>query len=134
MAGKISGFLREYVFGLSIIVMIVGFLVLLMGIIWYGFRDSDDNLTIQLGPYTDIIKTLEDGNAYFLAIGLIVFGIGVYYLYSYFKNRKFVLEEFKTNKRSELLKKHSELRDTVRHLPSKYKKMLKEKEDELRIK
>jgi len=128
MAGKISGFLREYVFGLSMIVMIVGFVLLLMGVIWYWFRD------LQLGFYTDTIQNLKDGNAYLLVIGLIIFGIGVWYLYSYFKNRKFVLEEFKTNKRSELLKRHSELKDTVRHLPSKYKKMLKEKEDELRIK
>ena len=134
MAGRITGFLREYVFGLSIIIMIVGIVVLFMGVIHYGFRDSDGNLTIQLGPYTNIIDTLGDGNAYFLAIGLIVFGIGVYYLYSYLKNRKFVLEELRTNKRSEFLKRHNEVKDKVRHLPSKYKKMLKEKEDELRIK
>jgi type VI protein secretion system component VasK len=128
MAGKISGFLREYVFGLSIIVMIVGSVLLLMGIMWYWFRD------LQLGFYTDTIQNLKDWNAYLLVIGLIIFGIGVWYLYSYLKNRKFVLEELKTNKRSELLKKHGELKDTVRLLPSKYKKMLKEKEDELRIK
>jgi len=128
MAGKITGFLREYVFGLSILVTIVGFVLLLMGVIWYWFRN------LQLGFYTDTIQNLKDWNAYLLVIGLIIFGIGVWYLYSYFKNRKFVLEELKTNKRSELLKRHSELRDTVRHMPSKYKKMLKEKEDELRIK
>ena len=128
MAGRITGFLREYVFGLSIIVMIVGFVLLLMGVIRYGFRD------LQLGFYTDTIRDLEDWNAYLLVIGLIIFGTGVYYLYSYLKNRKFALEELKTNKRSEFLKRHSELKDTVRYLPSKYKKMLKEKEDELRIK
>lgn len=128
MAGKITGFLREYVFGLSVIVMIIGFVLLLMGVIWYGFRD------LQLGFYTDTIQNLKDWNAYLLVIGLIIFGIGVWYIYSYFKNRKFVLEELKTNKRSEFLKRHSELKDTVRYLPSKYKKMLKEKEDELRIK
>ena len=128
MAGKIIGFLREYVFGLSILVMIFGFVLLLMGVIWYWFRN------IQLGFYTDAIQNLKDGNAYLLIIGLIIFGIGVWYLYSYFKDRKFVLEELKTNKRSEFLKRHGELKDTVRYLPSKYKKMLKEKEDELRIK
>jgi len=128
MAGKITRFLREYVFGLSIIVMIVGFVLLLMGVIRYWFGD------LQLGFYTDAIRNLEDWNAYLLIIGLIIFGIGVWYLYSYFKNRKFVLEEFKTNKRSELLKRHSELKDTVRYLPSKYKKMVAEKEKELRIK
>ena len=80
------------------------------------------------------IKNLGDWNFYLVIIGLIVFAFGAYYLYIYLKNRKFVLEELQTNKRSELLKKHVELKDTVRHLPSKYRKMLKEKETELRIK
>jgi len=131
MAGKIANFLREYVLGLSIIVMIVGIFLLLMGVIWYGFGETQD---IQLGYYTDIIYELKNGNAYLIAIGLIVLGIGIWYLYSYHKNRKFVLEELETNKRSELLKKHGELKDTVKFLPSKYKKMLREKEEELRIK
>lgn len=134
MAGRITGFLREYIFGLSIIVIIVGIIVLFMGVLWYGFRDSNDKITIQLGPYTNIIETLGDGNAYFLVIGLIVFGTGVYYLYSYLKNRKFAIEELDTNKRSEFLKKHTELKDTVKRLPKKYKRLLKEKEKELRIK
>ena len=131
MAGKIAGFLREYVVGLSIIVMIIGIFLLLMGVIWYGFGETQD---LQLSVYTDVIYELKDGNAYFIAIGLIVLGIGIWYLYSYFKNRKFILEELETNKRSELIKKHGELKDTVKFLPSKYKKMLKEKEKELRIK
>lgn len=131
MAEKITGFLREYVFGLSIIVIIVGIFLLMMGVIWYGFGEPQE---LQLGFYTDIIYELRDGNAYFLAIGLIVFGIGVWYIYSYFKKKKFVLEEIQTNKRSEFLKKHGELKDTVKTLPSKYKKMLEEKEKELRIK
>jgi hypothetical protein len=131
MAGRIAGFLREYVFGLSIIVLIVGIILLLMGVIWYAFGESQD---IQLGYYTDIIYELQNGNAYFIAIGLIVLGIGIYYIYSYYKNRKFVLEELETNKRSELLKKHGELKDVVKHLPSKYRRMLKAKEKELRIK
>ena len=131
MAGRITGFFREYVLGLSIIVTIVGIFLLLMGVIWYVFGETQD---IQLGFYTNIIYELKDGNAYFIAIGLIVLGIGIWYLYSYFKNRKFVLEKLETNKRSELLKKHGELKDTVKFLPSKYKKMLKEKEKELRIK
>ena len=126
--GKITGLLREFVFGLSIIIMIVGLFALFMGVIWYFLKD------LQLGFYTDTVKNLGEWNIYMLVIGLIVFGMGVWYLYNYFKNRKFVLEEIETNKRSEFLKKHSELKDTVRHLPSKYKKMLKEKEEELRIK
>ena len=128
MAGRITGLLREYVFGLSIILIIIGFILFFMGIIWYFLND------IELGFYTDIITQLGHGNAYIFIIGLIIFGTGVYYLYSYLKNRKFALEELKTNKRSEFLKKHSELKEKVKHLPSKYQKWLKEKEKELRIK
>ena len=125
---KITGLLREYVFGLSIISMIIGLFLLFMGIIFYWISD------IELGFYTDIIKKLGQWNAFILVGGLIIFGIGLYYLYSYQTNRAFVLEEIKTNKRSEFLKKHKELKGTVKHLPSKYRKMVKDKEKELKIK
>ena len=124
MSGKITGFLREYTFVLSIIFFVVGLAILLSSLIHYYLTEY------QL----EFIKNLGDWNFYLLIIGFIIFAFGAYYLYSYLKNRKFVLDELKTNKRSELLKKHSELNDTVKYLPSKYKKMLKEKEEELRIK
>ena len=75
-----------------------------------------------------------DWSLYIIIIGFIMFGIGIYYLYSYFNNRKFVMQELKTNKRSEFLKKHVEVKQKVKHLPSKYHKMLKEKEKDLQIK
>ena len=136
MAGKISRFLREYVLGLSIITTIIGIKLLLMGTIWIFFKDSKDkeNLTINLGFYTDIIKNIKEFNYYVLVAGFIILIIGIWYLYSYIKHRRFLLKEIKTNKRSELLKKHGELEDTVKHLPSKYKKMLDEKAEELRVK
>lgn len=124
MSGKITGFFREYIFGLSIITFIVGLALLILSLIHYFLAEYQP----------EFIENLGEWNFYLVLIGLIIFAFGVYYLYSYLKNRKFVLEEFKTNKRSELLKKHSELKDTVRYMPSKYKKMLKEKEEELRIK
>ena len=128
MAGKISGFLGEYVLGLSIITTIIGIKLLLMGIIWYWFKG------LKLSFYTDTITKLADWNAYLLIAGFVILIVGVWYLYSYIKNRRFVLKEIKTNKRSELLKKHGELEDTVKHLPSKYKKMVDEKAEELRVK
>ena len=128
MKKKITGLLREYVFGLSIILMIVGLFLLFMGVIFYWISG------VELGFYTDVIKELDQWNPFLLIAGLIVFGIGLYYLYSYLTKRKFVLEELGTNKRSELLKKHKELKGTVKHLPSKYKKMVKDKEEELKIK
>jgi len=127
MAGKITGFFREFVLAFSLLLFVVGLFLMMMGVIWYWFRD------LQLGFYTDTISQLKDWNAYILALGFIAFIFGVWYLYSYFKKRKFVLEELKTNKRSELLKKRVELEDTVKHLPSKYKKMLEKKEEELRL-
>ena len=126
---KITALLREYVVGLSIIIMICGFVLLIMGVLWYWFRDAvTENGSLQL------IHDLGDWNAYLLVGGLIIFGIGLYYIYSYITKRKFVLEEIKTNKRSEFLKKHKELKGTVKHLPSKYQKMVKDKEKELKIK
>jgi len=126
---KITALLKEYVVGLSIIIMICGFVLLIIGVLWYWFRDAvTENGSLQL------IRDLGDWNAYLLVGGLIIFGIGLYYIYSYITKRKFVLEEIKTNKRSEFLKKHKELKGTVKHLPSKYQKMVKDKEKDLKIK
>lgn len=125
---KITALLREYVVGLSIIIMICGFVLLIIGVLWYWFRDALENDSLQF------IHDLGDWNAYLLVGGLIIFGIGLYYIYSYITKRKFVLEEIKTNKRSEFLKKHKELKGTVKHLPSKHQKMVKDKEKELKIK
>jgi len=125
MSGKINNFLREYVFGLSIIFTILGFILLFMSGSYYAFE----------GFGLDFINNLQDWNLYLLILGFVVFAwFGVYYLYSFITNRKFVLEELETNKRSEFLKKHSQVKIKVKHLPSKYHKMLKDKEKELKIK
>jgi hypothetical protein len=79
------------------------------------------------------IYVIDVWNDYILVAGLIIFGIGVYYLYSYLNKRKFVLDELKTDKRSEILKKRSKLEAAVKHLPSKYQRMLSEKEEECNI-
>ena len=127
MSGKIIGFLREYIFGLSIISIVVGLPILFIGILGIWFGDIAK----------DLLNLTDDAIAwglYVLILGLIIFGIGLYYLYSFIMKKKFVLDEIQTNKRSELLKRHSELKESVRYLPSKYKEMLREKEKELRIK
>jgi hypothetical protein len=129
MTGRITGFLREYVFGLSILILIIGFILLFFGILWLAFQDfvnQNDALTF--------IADLENWNDYVLVIGVIIFLFGVYYLYSYLKNKNFIMKELNTNKRSELLKKHRELRTVVKRMPSKYKKLLQAKEEELNIK
>jgi len=134
MSNKITNFLRDYVFIFSIIFLIAGLIVFLMGVLWYGLRDMLTSNKIPLGGYTDTIKNLQDWNFYLLIIGFILLAAGIWYLYSYLKNKKFLLEELETKKRSEFLKKHKELQNIVRHLPSKYQKMLKDKEKELKIK
>jgi hypothetical protein len=128
MSGRISNFIRNFKFALSVIVLIIGLIVFFMGVIWQLFKD------LKLGFYTDIIYQLESWNFYLLIIGFILLFIGIWYLYTYFRDRRFLMKELETNKRSELLKKHSELKTTCKHLPNKYQKMFKAKERELNIK
>jgi signal transduction histidine kinase len=118
---------REFALIFIIVALIAGLFLLLMGIIWFWFRG------LEIGFFTDIITQLENWNAYTLAAGLILFLAGVYYLYCFEKDKRFVLNELRTDKRSELIKKHKELRKVVKRLPSKYQSMLKKKEEELRI-
>lgn len=120
-------FLREFKLGFSIILTIVGLIAFLIGLTGMFFKDAFNSLFSFFTDYAD-------WSFYLLAIGFVVLAAGIYYLYSYLKDKKFILEEMHTNKRSELLKKHSELKIAVKHMPSKYKKMLKDKEEELKIK
>ena len=124
MAGKIREFLREAKMIFSIILIIVGLIVFSLSLLYYVAAEHQP----------EVIANLEGWNAYLLVIGLLVLGFGVYYLYGFFKNKKFILKEIDTNKRSEFLKKHAELKTTVRYMPKKYQKMLKDKEKELKIK
>jgi hypothetical protein len=129
MAGRIIGFLREYVLALSILTLIPGILFMFMGVVYLFFISIAEPTNSLL----HFIYVLGIWNDYILVAGLIIFGIGVYYLYSYFTKRKYVLDELKTDKRSEILKKRSKLESTVKKLPSKYQKMLSEKEEEFDI-
>ena len=122
MAGKITNFFREVQFVFSIILTILGIIIVYIGAT--GILNHD--LCLLPSEYFD-------WSLYLLIIGFIVLFAGVWYLFNFLKNRKFILEEIDTNKRSELIKKHSELKSTVKHMPTKYQKMLKEKEEELKI-
>jgi len=126
MAGKITNFLREFQLFFSSILTIVGLIIALIGITGMWFKEIAENIFNFKGD-------LLDWSLYLLILGFIVLAFGIWYLYTYLKDRKFILEEMETNKRSELLKKHTELKIAVKHMPSKYKKMLKDKEDELNI-
>jgi hypothetical protein len=130
MSGKITGFLREYVAPLSIIITIIGIFLLFMGLSWFFVKSIIESPT---SPLYFIFK-LDNWNAYTLVAGLVIFGVGFYYIYSFLKKRKFVMDELKSDKRSEILKMRTKLESTVKHLPSKYQRMLTEKEDKLNIK
>ena len=126
MSGKITGFLREYILFLSVILTVLGVILMFIGITPIWFSDIPESL----------FNLAEDSQGwlyYLLALGFVSLIAGIIYLYNYIKNRKFILDELKTNKRSELQKRHLELKKTTKKMPSKYQKMLKEKEKELRL-
>ena len=122
--GKITDMLREYTFVLSIIVLIVGIIVTIIPTIYYLMPDSEPEFVSDIGGW----------NFYLIIVGFILLLTGIWYLYSFMKNKKFILEEIETNKRSEFLKKHAELKVAVRHMPNKYRDMVKQKEKQLKIK
>jgi hypothetical protein len=127
MAGKITNFFRETQLFFSIILTILGIIILFLGVTGIWCQDFCRDVF-------NFSEELLSWSLYLLFAGFIVFLAGIWYLYTYLKNRKFILDEIETNKRSELIKKHLELKNAVKHMPSKYQKMLKEKEDELSIK
>jgi membrane protein implicated in regulation of membrane protease activity len=129
MSGKIVGFLREYVLVLSILLLIPALLFIIMGVVFLFFISSVQPTTSPL----HFIYQIGIWNDYILVLGLILLGVSAYYLYSFFTKRKYVLDELNTDKRSEILKKRSKLESTVKQLPSKYQKMLSDKEEEFDI-
>jgi hypothetical protein len=128
MLEKIGRFLREYVFILSIVTIIIGFFLLITGVLGIWFSE-----VVKENNFLQFIDKFGPWNAYIFVIGIIILFIGIYYLYSFQKNKRFILKEIKTNKRSEFIKMHRELKNVVKHLPSKYRKMLRDKEKELKI-
>ena len=86
MAGKITNFIRELVLPCSIILTILGVIVLFIGITANWAQDIAKNMF----NFSDDILNWW---LYFLILGFIIFAAGVWYLYSYLKNRKFILDE-----------------------------------------
>ena len=130
MSGRIVRFLQEYVLALSILLIIPGIVFIFMGVMFLFFNNTGESADSLF----HFVYALGIWNDYILIAGLIIFGIGVYYIYSYFTKRKFVLNELQTDKRSEILKMRNKLETTVKHLPSKYQRMLSEKKEEFNIK
>ena len=127
MGRKIGKILQEYIFGLSVICTIVGTIEL----VYSSFGILTPNVLMNnLG----IKQGILNWSIYVLIGGFIVFIAGIWYLWIYLKNKRFLLKELEKNKRSEFLKLQTELEDAASHLPSKYKKLLTEKEESMRLK
>ena len=124
MAGKITSFLREIKLGLSIVFLIIGLIVFILSMLYWFANDYSFEFINEIGNW----------NAFLVPVGFILLLVGVYYLYAYLRDKKFIMSEIDTNKRSEFLKRHNELKNRVKHMPKKYQKMLIEKEEELKIK
>lgn len=118
--------LREYIFALSILTIATGVILVSMGIIGIWFSN------LNLGAFIDTIHTIGGYIAYVFVAGIIVLGIGIWYLYDFLRKRKRFLKEIDTSKRSEFIKKHIEMGELAKTLPSKYKKMFEEKNNTLR--
>jgi len=127
MNEKIRQIMREYVLGLSILTTIVGAIILIFGVLGIWMKDF----------LTDLVNVSNDfliWSPYVLVVGIIILLIGVWYLFDFFRNKKILFDELQTKKRSEFLKNHASIKDATRRLPTKYQRMLKEKEKELNIK
>ncbi|MBS3749414.1 MAG: DUF3198 domain-containing protein [Candidatus Thermoplasmatota archaeon] len=127
MANMLGKMFKEYIFGISIVVLVIGVVVLLFGVLGMWLPEF---LMDMFSLNEDILAW----SLYILILGVVLTLFGVYYLYEFIKNKRFLLDELRTNKRSEFMKTHAELKKAARHLPSKYQKMLAEKEKELRVK
>ncbi len=119
---------REYIVSMSIVSIVLGAIMLTMGTIWLWFSD------VKLGGFTDVIENLQYWNDYLFVVGITLLLIGAWYVYDFIRKRRFLLEEIKTDRRSDLIKKKIELEEAVKKLPSKYEKIYNKKKKELKIK
>jgi hypothetical protein len=127
MFEKIGKILRELTLGISILLVILGVIVLMLGVLgtWWN------QILIDV---SGISEELLVWSPYVMILGLIVLAFGIWYLYSYFNNKRIVTEGLQTNKRSEFMKKHAEIKKAARRLPSRFLQQLEEKEKQFRMK
>lgn len=130
MVGKINEFFREYVYGISIITIIIGIPITIFGTL--GTLEMLEITTIMQDSF-GISSNIIEWSPYFLILGIIMLLTGVFYIYSFHKNKRFFIDELETNKRSEFVKRHQEIKNAVRYLPKKYHNILQEKEKEFKI-
>ena len=127
MLEKIGRILREITLGLSIFLAILGIIVLILGLLGTWWKQL---LIDALGLSEDILVW----SPYIMILGFIVFALGIWYIYSYINNKRLVREGLQTNKRSEFVKKHIEIKKAAKRLPSRFMQQVEEKEKQFRIK
>lgn len=116
---------REIRFPVSLFVLVLGIIFFISGLVWMFWREA------ELGVISDLAKFFGGWNYYLLVIGIVLIPIGGWYSYDYIKKKRFLLEELKTDRKSELVKKKGELESVVKALPKRYERMLREKEKKL---
>ena len=116
---------REIRFPVSIIVTFLGLVFLISSVVWIFMHEKN------LGFLSRLARLFGDWNYYLIVIGAIFFVAGIWYTYDYIKKKNFLLEEIKTDRKSEFVRRKAELERVAKSLPKRYEKMLEEKEEEL---
>lgn len=125
---RIEKIFQEHIFVLSILTIVFGCILLLIGVNGIWFSD------VEIMFLSAVVQPLGGYAAYVFAAGVVVTLIGAWYLYDFLRKRKRLLEGLEIQKRSVFQKKHSEFEEISKKLPSKYKRMLEEKKESLQIK
>ena len=116
---------REIRLPASLLILILGIIFFVSSVVWLFFREAD------LGLASNLSSFFGDWNYYLIVVSIVLLFVGGWYSYDYIKKRKYLLEELKTDRKSELVKKKAELESIVKRLPKKYERMLREKDEKL---
>ncbi|RLF57592.1 MAG: hypothetical protein DRN25_06270 [Thermoplasmata archaeon] len=116
---------REIRFPLSLLIFVLGIIFFISSIAWLFFRETN------LSLISDLSRFFGDWNYYLIVVGIVLLFVGGWYSYDYIKKKRYLLEEIKTDRKSEFVKKKAELEGIVKSLPKKYERMLREKEEKL---
>ena len=116
---------REIRLPASLLIFVIGLVFLISSVVWLFFRETNLSLISNLSRFFGY------WNYYLIVVGIVLLFVGGWYSYDYIKKKRYLLEEIKTERKSEFVKKRAELEAIVKKLPKKYERMLREKEEKL---
>ena len=116
---------REIRLPASLLIFVIGLVFLISSVVWLFFRETNLSLISNLSRFFGY------WNYYLIVVGIVLLFVGGWYSYDYIKKKRYLLEEIKTERKSEFVKKKAELEAIVKKLPKKYERMLREKEEKL---